>query len=100
LTQLQEGSSKHKHKKKSKDKDKDKTSKPSSTKSIEQLRAERLKREQEERMKVRAMFSGQGSKVKDTEEPINDRDRGYNSVFNPDLVRKPKRKRTSYDDFD
>ncbi|XP_052800235.1 leukocyte receptor cluster member 1 homolog [Mya arenaria] len=82
---------KHK-KKKNKDKEKHRKS-SSSSKTIEQLRAERLKREQMERQKVRDMFSGQGSKVKDIEEPISERDRGYNSQFNPEFVRKPKRKR-------
>lgn len=42
------------------------------------------------------MFSGRREKVKVTEEPVNERDRGYNSVFNPDLVRKPKH-RHSYE---
>ncbi|WAR03615.1 LENG1-like protein [Mya arenaria] len=79
---------KHK-KKKNKDKEKHRKS-SSSSKTIEQLRAERLKREQMERQKVRDMFSGQGSKVKDIEEPISERDRGYNSQFNPEFVRKPK----------
>ncbi|KAH3883077.1 leukocyte receptor cluster member 1 homolog [Dreissena polymorpha] len=88
------------HKLKSKHKEKNshdkKVAKPSASKSIEQLRAERLKREQEERQRVRELFSGESSKVKEANEPMNERDRGYNSVYNPDLVRR-KKPRHSHD---
>ncbi|XP_053376245.1 leukocyte receptor cluster member 1 homolog isoform X2 [Mercenaria mercenaria] len=89
---------KHKHKKKSKEKDSKKTEKHvSATKTIEQLRAERLNRERQERQKALDLISGgQGQKTKVTEETVNERDRGYNSMFNPDLARKPKH-RHSYE---
>lgn len=68
------------------------------TKTIEQLRAERLNRERQERQRALDLLSGgQGQRSKAQDEPVNERDRGYNSVFNPDLVRKPKH-RHRYDD--
>lgn len=88
---------KHKSKKKKKEKDSQVPEKhPSATKTIEQLRAERLNRERQEKQRALDLLSG-GHKAKVIEEPINERDRGYNSVFNPDLVRKPKH-RHSYEE--
>ena len=91
---FQDKSHKHKHKHKHKKSEKsEKKKNPSSTKTIEQLRAERLRREQEERQKVRKLFS-KGDEDTVTEEPVTDRNRGYNSAYNPDFVRKPKHKRS------
>ena len=67
----------------------------SATKTIEQLRAERINREKQERQRALDLMSG-GQKSKVIEEPVDERQRGYNSVFNPDLARKPKQ-RHSYD---
>ena len=71
----------------------------SSTKTIQQLRAERLKRETEERMKTeRLLAKMRGEKVPgDAPEPVMDeRQRSYNSQFNPEFVRKPKPRRDKY----
>lgn len=55
-------------------------------KTIEQLRAERLKRENEERAKAQRLILG----IKDTDEPkveADDRKRRYNNQFNPDMAK-------------
>ena len=58
-------------------------------KTIEQLRAERLKRESEERLKAQRLLSGangkgdENSKNKEKIE-LDDRKRKYNNQFNPD----------------
>ncbi|XP_077982820.1 leukocyte receptor cluster member 1 homolog [Glandiceps talaboti] len=80
---------KHKHKHKHKDSKKDEErQKPT----IEQLRAERIRREAAERFKVNRLLSGQSTESQpSTETLVEDRSsRRYNSQFNPDLVRKPK----------
>ena len=53
-------------------------------KTIEELRAERLKRENEEKIKTQRLLNGPSSTA-----PIqlDDRKRRYNSQFNPDLAR-------------
>ena len=65
----------------------------SGKKTIEQLRAERLKREKEERRKaeeVLAKARGEQVPVKEKEVVLDERERTYNSQFNPDFVRKPR----------
>jgi hypothetical protein len=86
---------KHKHKKKkrkrrhssSSSEDSDKTSNKSVSKSLEQLRAERLKREKVERERTRLLLS---NKMKTNEELVimDDRQRTYNSQFNPQIARQ------------
>lgn len=94
--QNKHGSNRHLEKKSNEKHKEHKSDKNSSaTKSIDQLRAERLKREQDERLRASALISG-SEKVKVNEEPVNERDRPYNSVFNPDVAKKPKYKH-SYD---
>jgi len=74
--------------------------KPSTSKSIEQLRAERLRREKEERAKTEKLLAkARGETVpeeKRTEVVTDERERRYNSQFNPDFVRKPKKKHQYY----
>jgi hypothetical protein len=68
-------------------------------KTIAELRAERLKREQEERRKTEALMARMRGDVSQSErqEVITDERRlSYNSRFNPDFVRK----RTSHFDND
>ncbi|XP_063396875.1 leukocyte receptor cluster member 1 homolog [Mytilus trossulus] len=82
---------KKKHKHKSKDKDRPQTS--SSSKTIEQLRAERLRREADEKKKtseLMAKLSGESVPDKSQHVELNERRRGYNSQYNPDFVRRPK----------
>jgi hypothetical protein len=89
---------KHKHKKKkrkrrhssSSSEDSDNTSNTSNksvSKSLEQLRAERLNREKVERERTRLLLS---SKMKTNEELVimDDRQRSYNSQFNPQIARQ------------
>jgi hypothetical protein len=86
---------KHKHKKKkrktrhssSSSQDSDNTSNKSVSKSLEQLRAERLQREKVERERTRLLLS---SKTKTNEELVimDDRRRTYNSQFNPQIARQ------------
>ncbi|XP_070575868.1 leukocyte receptor cluster member 1 homolog [Ptychodera flava] len=78
---------KHKHKKHHKDKDK-KSRKPS----IEELRAERVRREAAERAKTNRLLSGQSDEGTSggTEAIVDDRQRRYNSQYNPDFVRRKK----------
>lgn len=75
-----------KHKKRAKIEDeKAKSSSVVKVKTIEQLRAERLKRESEERVKAQRLMLG----IKDTHsEPkieVDDRKRRYNNQFNPEI---------------
>ena len=64
----------------------------SSTKTVEQLRAERLEREKAERAKTEQLLAKmRGEKVVE-KPPTPERERKYNSQFNPDFVRKPKNK--------
>ncbi|VDI62193.1 Hypothetical predicted protein [Mytilus galloprovincialis] len=82
---------KKKHKHKSKDKDRPQTT--SSSKTIEQLRAERLRRESDEKKKTSDLMAKmRGESVPDKSEHVelNERRRGYNSQYNPDFVRRPK----------
>ena len=66
-----------------------------------QLRAERLQREQGERRKTEQLFAKlRGEKTKEEKEldkVVDDRTRGYNSQFNPEFVRKPKKKKAYLD---
>jgi hypothetical protein len=67
-------------------------------KTIAELRAERLKREQEERRKTEALMARVRGDVSHSErqEVITDeRQLSYNSCFNPDFVRK---RTTRFDD--
>jgi len=66
--------------------------KPAKSKSIEELRAERRRREQTERHRreqlLAAIHGGAAAAV--TQEPIvDDRQRRYNSQFNPHIARRP-----------
>jgi len=67
---------------------------PTAAKTIEQLRAERLKREQQERQREQQLVAKLrgGPDVIKAPEPITDeRQMRYNSQFNPDFVRRPIR---------
>ncbi|KAK3084239.1 hypothetical protein FSP39_010501, partial [Pinctada imbricata] len=88
---------KHKHKKKHKHKDKvkDKEKKSKPSKTIEELRAERMRREGEERRRASALMArARGEKCEETviEPEVTERERKYNSQYNPDFVRKPKKR--------
>ncbi|RNA04990.1 leukocyte receptor cluster member 1 [Brachionus plicatilis] len=73
---------KKKHKKeKQKEKDKDKNR----TKSIDELRAERIKREAEEKIKAQRLISGEITKPNEPKIEADDRKRKYNNQFNPDF---------------
>ena len=89
---------KHKHKKHHKDKHVDTGShaKSSGKKTIEQLRAERLKREQDERRKTHELLARVHGGNHQEEEVTDERELGYNSQFNPTLARKRKQ-HTDYD---
>ncbi|KAL3858272.1 hypothetical protein ACJMK2_012868 [Sinanodonta woodiana] len=100
---LHKDKDKHKHKKqkhkKHKDSEREKEKEHSSTsKTIEQLRAERLKREQSERERERMLR--ENGKVGESSaghmEEIPERNRRYNSQFNPDFVRQPRQKNADY----
>ncbi|CAF0879082.1 unnamed protein product [Brachionus calyciflorus] len=87
IEDLTGGSERKKHKKKhkkEKHKEKDDKKRP---KSIEELRAERLKREGEERLKAQRLISGNQNLGKPAEQKIeaDDRKRRYNNQFNPDI---------------
>lgn len=60
--------------------------------SIEQLRAERLQREAEERRRAQALLDRRNGKAKEPERELNDRDRPYNSAYFPELARKRQRR--------
>ncbi|CAG2234338.1 unnamed protein product [Mytilus edulis] len=82
-----------KKKSKHKSKDKDRPQTTSSSKTIEQLRAERLKRETDEKKKtsdLMAKMRGKSVPDKSDHVELNERRRGYNSQYNPDFVRRPK----------
>ncbi|XP_061198348.1 leukocyte receptor cluster member 1 homolog [Saccostrea echinata] len=96
-----DGKEKHKkHKKKKHKHDKDKseskhksntsTPKKKSSVSMEQLRAERLKREMEERQRTAQLLAKHRGEKVETEVP--ERQQKYNSQYNPDFVRQPRRK--------
>ena len=89
---------KHKHKRE-KDSCREKETIHSGKKTIEQLRAERLKREKEERKRaeeVLAKARGEHVPTKEKEVILDERQRAYNSQFNPDFVRKPRHKTSDY----
>ncbi|TSL82553.1 Leukocyte receptor cluster member 1 [Bagarius yarrelli] len=80
-----------KHKKKERREKRERTSAASSR---EQLRAERLRREAEERRRAQDLLdqrNGTG-KAKDSREEPDERDRAYNSAFFPELARKRRRR--------
>ena len=82
------GESEHKKNKKKHKKDKSKEKEEKKRpKSIEELRAERLKREAEERLKAQRLISGNKDLGKPVESRIevDDRKRKYNNQFNPEL---------------
>ncbi len=90
-------SKKHKHK--HHERDHDAKSDLCGPKSIDQLRAERLKREREERRRaeeVLAKARGEQTLVKEETVVTDERERKYNSQFNPDFVRRPRQKFHSY----
>lgn len=60
--------------------------------SIEQLRAERLQREAEERRRAKALLERRSGGAKEPEKELNDRDRPYNSAYFPELARKRQRR--------
>lgn len=60
--------------------------------SIEQLRAERLQREAEERRRAQALLERRSGGAKEPERELNDRDRPYNSAYFPELARKRQRR--------
>ncbi|XP_031565325.1 leukocyte receptor cluster member 1 homolog [Actinia tenebrosa] len=76
----------HKHSKSRKEKRREETS--PRKKSVQELRAERLKREQSERIRESELRSSSKGEKK-APEPLEDNPYRYNSQFNPDLVRKP-----------
>ena len=60
-----------------------------------EMRAERLRREQEERAKTEKLLAKlRGEKLPDEKpvEPLDERDRSYNSQFNPHIARKRKKR--------
>ncbi|KAM5236112.1 leukocyte receptor cluster member 1 [Ctenodactylus gundi] len=71
---------------------------PKEPPSLDQLRAERLRREAAERARAEALLAQvQGRAPQETppEEETDDRRRRYNSQFNPQLARRPRRQDTS-----
>lgn len=87
INELTGESERKKHRKKhKKEKSKEKEDKKR-PKSIEELRAERLKREAEERLKAQRLISGNKDLGKPVESKIevDDRKRKYNNQFNPEL---------------
>lgn len=90
---------KHKKKKhrqereKSSSKHKTSSSKQKPKASIEQLRAERLKREMGERQRTAQLLAKhRGEKTEPKSQEVSEREQTYNSQFNPELARKPRRK--------
>lgn len=59
------------------------------TKSIEELRAERIRREQRERQRAEQLLQPRTQGGGD-ERLVDDRQRRYNSQFNPDIARRPR----------
>ncbi|XP_037373078.1 leukocyte receptor cluster member 1 [Talpa occidentalis] len=67
---------------------------PKASPSLEQLRAERLRREAAERARAEALLAGVRGRVPQEDQPeeeTDDRRRRYNSQFNPQLARRPRR---------
>lgn len=71
---------------------KSETERPAKSKNIEELRAERIRREQNERRRTEQLLAKiHGGAAAVTQEPIaDDRQRRYNSQFNPDIARRPR----------
>ena len=91
---------KHKHKKhkrRGSDSDDDTKSKSSGKKTIEQLRAERLKREQEERRKTHELLARVHGGKHLEKEVTDEREMGYNNQFNATLARKKKARSDHFD---
>lgn len=84
IEELTGESEKKKHKKKHK-KEKCKEKETNRKKTIEELRAERLKREAEERLKAQRLISGDLGKSNEPKIEVDDRKRKYNNQFNPDF---------------
>ncbi|XP_054424602.1 leukocyte receptor cluster member 1-like [Pteronotus mesoamericanus] len=66
---------------------------PQESPSLDQLRAERLRREAAERARAEALLArvrGGAPQEQQPEEEAEDRRRGYNSQFNPQLARRPR----------
>ncbi|XP_060937020.1 leukocyte receptor cluster member 1 [Limanda limanda] len=68
--------------------------KSSGESSMEQLRAERLQREVEERRRAQALIDQRSGKGKDKEaaSELNERERPYNAAYFPELARKRQRR--------
>ncbi|KAG8520548.1 Leukocyte receptor cluster member 1 [Galemys pyrenaicus] len=67
---------------------------PKASPSLEQLRAERLRREAAERARAEALLARVRGRVPQEDQPeeeADDRHRRYNSQFNPQLARRPRR---------
>ncbi|KAM6935480.1 leukocyte receptor cluster member 1 [Lycodopsis pacificus] len=60
--------------------------------SIEQLRAERLQREADERRRTQALLDQRNGKGKEAGKDANERERPYNSAYFPELARKRQRR--------
>ena len=82
---------------------------PSASKTMQQLRAERLRREQEERMKSQKLLQKlkggkegeeRGGESEGEKVELDERKRGYNSQFNPELARNKRKQKIDYSDFD
>lgn len=66
---------------------------PKEPPSLDQLRAERLRREAAERARAEALLArvqGRALQEAQPEEETDDRRRRYNSQFNPQLARRPR----------
>ena len=84
--------SKHKHKHKSKEKEKESsitTSEVKKSKTIEELRAERLKRESNEKQRAELLLMSKSglpmASTKEKQVELDDRKRKYNNQFNPEF---------------
>ena len=90
----------HKHKKHKRQDSPEPKTKPQTSKTMDQLRAERMKREMLEKKKKEALMAKmRGEKLpEDTadEVEVTDRNRRYNSQYNPEFVRKHKHHQKPY----
>ena len=95
----------HKHKKhhkeksshKDRHKDRDKRSETRSGPSIEQLRAERLRREVMEKARTERFLSGKKETSQESRNVVSEEPDGrYNSMFHPELARKHRRKEFAF----
>ena len=66
--------------------------KPERSKTIEELRAERLRREHQERQRTEQVLAKMhsGAAAVTSAPEADDRQRRYNSQFNPDIARRPR----------